>query len=409
MPMPRRAVAPRPEPFAEFRKLFPGSDRRIYMNVSARGLIARPVRAAMDAFLDQRMDGSVNKAWMFERAEATRARFARLIGASPDEIAFTKNISEGINAFANALPWAEGDNVVLCESVEHPANILPWLNLQRRCGIGIKAVADADGHIPVERLIEAVDARTRVVSVSSISFSPGFRVPLAELAAECRARGVLLFVDAAQSIGLQQIDVETLGIDALVTSTQKGLLALYGAGFLHVRRAVADRMQPVYLSRAGAVGGAGHEAARIQGTDWDHAPGARRFDVGNHNFLALIAVERSMEMLEGLGIARVETHVRNLAQRLAVGVAEAGLPLFGDVDDPRRAHIVCVGHGLSDEHDSTRDKRMADLHQWLEANGVALTIRRGLLRFSLHGYNDTGDVDATLDLIRRWPGRSGTA
>src|SRR6185437_15753906 len=247
--------------FSEFRRLFPGASNCIYMDVAARGLISLPVREAIDAYLDQRMLGSADKSWMFEEVEKTRACFAGILGAGIDEIAFSKNVSDAINAFASSLPWADGDNVVICEALEHPANVFPWYNLKKVSGIKLKIVEPEDGRIPLDRIIGAIDERTRVVTVSSVSFSPGVRFPVGELGAYCREHGVCLLVDAAQSTGLLDVNVRALHIDALATSTQKGLLGLYGAGFLYVRRQLADELSPRYLSRAGVAIESSHEAA----------------------------------------------------------------------------------------------------------------------------------------------------
>ena len=114
---------------------------------------------------------------------------------------------------------------------------------------------------------------------------------------------MLLLVDAAQSVGVQHTDVRASNIDALAVSTQKGLLALYGMGFLYVRREWAERLQPAYLARFGVDLGDAHEAS-LGGYDYKLAPGARRFDLGNYNFLATAAVDASMTAAPRMGHAQ---------------------------------------------------------------------------------------------------------
>src|SRR6516225_5027811 len=126
--------------FAVFRSHFLGAKQSIYMDVAARGLISTSVREAIDAYLDHRMVQGADKSWMFDEVEKTRESFARLIRADPTEIAFTKNVSDGINAFASAIQWDQGDNVVICEALEHPANVYPWYNLKELLGIQLKRV-----------------------------------------------------------------------------------------------------------------------------------------------------------------------------------------------------------------------------------------------------------------------------
>ena len=259
-------------------------------------------------------------------------------------------------------------------------------------------------------MIEAIDTRTQVVTLSTVSFSPGFRFPVAEIGAECRKRGVYLLVDAAQSIGILETDVAGLQIDALAASMQKGLLALYGAGFLYVRRAVASQLRPAYLSRFGVTLDSHHEAASGNLEQYALAEAARRFDVGNHNYIAVAAVERSLQDLQAIGIGTIEQHACALADRLAAGLDDVGLPVFGGASAPERAHIVTIGKALSDKHDNTDDPTVTDFYRYLTANNVRATIRRGMLRFSLHVYNSVDDVDAVIDLACAWmAGRSTTA
>jgi cysteine desulfurase/selenocysteine lyase len=390
-----------PDAFAAFRGMFPATSDLTYLDVAARGLISRSVRLAMDDYLDARMHGRADKAWMFQRAEGARAGFARLIGAAPDEIALIKNVSEGINTMACAIDWRAGDNVVLCESLEHPANIFPWRNVARQRDLVIKPVAPDNGRIDLSRIVDSIDGRTRVVAIASVSFAPGFRAPLAELGAVCRERGVLLVVDGAQSEGILKTDVEAMRIDALATSSQKGLLALYGGGFLYVRRAVAEMLSPAYLSRAGVAVQSSHEASTGDPEDYRLAPSARRFDVGNHNFLAAIALEKSLEDLATLDIAHIEAHCTGLARQLGDSLRELGLPVLGDpVAQP--SQIVAVGRALSDDHDTSDDTALIALHDFLTANNVRLTIRRGILRFSFHAYNASEDVERVASLAHSW-------
>ena len=398
----------RAKKYTKLRSLFPGAVHSIYMDVAARGLISLPVRAAIDAYLNQRMLEGADKAWMFEEAERTRARFASMIGAQSDEISLSKNVSDAINAFASSIPWVEGDNVVLCEALEHPANVFPWYNLKRLSGIELKIVTPQDGRIPLDRILETIDKRTRLVTVSSVSFSPGARFPVGELGDFCRKKGVYLIVDAAQSIGILETNVRALNIDALATSTQKGLLGLYGAGFLYVRQQLAETLWPRYLSRSGVAAESDHhEAASGDTSRLELARGARRFDVGNHNFLAAVAVGRSLQDLLEIGVEDVESWVCALARRLAVGLQEAGLPVYGREPDSD-SHIVAVGTALTSDHDTTTDRAMLEFYSYLVRNKVKLTIRRGMLRMSLHAYNNQADVDAVVAMAQTWSKQRGS-
>ncbi len=383
----------------EVRALFPGAAAQTYMDVSVRGLLSTRVRQAVDEHLDVRMHQGGEKAYFHSLVADARHRFATLVGAKDDEIAVVKNVSEGLNAFATALPWQAGDNVVVCPDLEHPNNVFLWYNLRRQRDIVVKEVESPDGEtVPVDRLVDAMDDRTRLVTVPSISFSPGFLTDMETLAREARHRGVLSLVDAAQSVGAVATDVKAPAVDALAVATQKSLLAFYGLGFLYVRREVADTLEPVYLARYGVdMGPDAHETAIAQG-DFQYAPGARRFDLGNYNYLGAAATRASLGLILELGMEQIQAHVHGLAGRLAQGLHDLGLPLAGGAPGPDLAHIVAVGRSGGGRHYTADDPAMNHLYERLTAEGVVLSIRRGVLRFSLGVYNNAADVDRVLDI-----------
>lgn len=380
---------------------FPRSLDCVYLDTAARGLLPLSAREAVMRHLDRRVEGSADKQAMFETVERARAAFAALIRADVDEIAITKNVSEGLSIVAAALPWRAGDNVVLCLDLEHPNNVYPWLNLGRRLDVEVRTVPHRDGHIPADDMAAAIDERTRLVSVSTVSFSPGFRTELMQIARACREHDVLLLADGVQSVGILDTDVEALGVDALAVSTQKGLLGLYGFGFLYCRRAWAERLSPAALARFGVDLGSAHEAAMGQ-RHYALMPGARRFDLGNYNYPGAIAVEASLKLINAVGTPVIERHVVRLARRLAQGLIEIGLPLAGGAPGPHTTSIVSLGRLGAGGFDASNEPEIAAQHRHLTAHGVALTVRRGLLRFALHLYNTDDDIDRVLELLRGW-------
>jgi cysteine desulfurase/selenocysteine lyase len=372
------------------------------MDVAVRGLLSQPVRDAVDRYLDARMEGRDDKAHLLGTVERARERFAHLIGADPDEVSITKNTSEGLNIVAAGLPWEPGDNLVFCPELEHPNNVYPWLNLPRRLGVELRTVAPHDGRIPLESLSAAIDDRTRLVTVPTVSFSPGFVTDIHPIAEICRRRGVFLLADAAQSIGVLHTDVRRLGVDALATATQKALLGFYGMGFFYCRREWAERLTPVYLARFSVdLGADAHETA-MDPERLHLRPGARRFDLGNYNYLAATAVDVSIAMLTDLGTPAIEDHARGLARRLAQGLLHVGLPVSGGDPGADLGHIVAVGKSGGGRHYTAEDPAMNDLYGYLVDRGMRLSIRRGVLRFSLHLYNDMTDVDRVVALAEEW-------
>jgi cysteine desulfurase/selenocysteine lyase len=392
---------------ADVRAHFPGAQDKVYLNIAETGLIPVGSAAAAREFVEHAVMGTGDKAAYRASVERCREGLAQLLGAHPDEVAITKNVSEALNLFASSLPWKAGDNVVICPELEHPNNVFLWYNLRRLKGIEVRAVEPRDGQVPVDACVEAIDTRTAVVTVPHVSFSPGFVTNVRAIADAAHAKNALVVVDAAQSVGAIECNVAGLGIDALGVATQKNLFASYGFGFLYARRAVAESLIPAHVARYGMdLGVEAGETARSRGDHMPYAPGARRFDLGNYNYLGARVAETSLQLIRSIGVPRIEQHLRALAAALAEGFLELGLPVAGGPPGPHLGHIVAVGHSGGGHHDTADDPAMNDLYQQLTSNGVVLSIRKGVLRMSLGAYNHPADIDRTLDLTREWAKRN---
>ena len=386
----------------EARTLFPGARDQIYLDLSLNALMPAPARDAALAHLEKRVMGRVVKSELHAQAEVVREQVARLLGATPEEIAITKNVSEGLNLFAASLPWEAGDNVVFCPELEHPNNVFLWYNLARTRGVEVREVPPENGHVPVAAMATAMDGHTRVVTASHVTFSPGFVTDVGRLARAARDCGALTLIDAAQSAGGLHTDVRSLEVDALALGTQKALMAFSGLGFLYVRRELADAINPVFAARyAVELGADAHETAISDGA-FDFKAGARRFELSNYNYVGLAAVEASLGLLLEIGMEAVEDHLRGLSSRLASGLLEVGLPVAGGEPGPHLAQIVAVGETGGGRHDGADDPAMNELHCHLTENGVRLSVRRGVLRMSLGIYNTAEEVDRVVELCREW-------
>lgn len=377
------------------RALFPAVGETTYLSICDKMILADPVRAGVDRFLNHLAHASANRVGHEELVTASRQKFAQLVGTGTDEIAVMRNVSDGINSIATAFPFVEGDNVLLALGAEHPNNVYPWLHQQRR-GIELRNVPAPDGRIDVAAMIAAMDTRTRLVSVASVSFAPGERTDIAALGAECRKRGIFLLVDGVQSAGILHHDLANEPIDGFATSTSKGLLGLYGYGFLCVRRQWLDRLMPAHMSRTGVA--ADNDDASAMGIEAClPRPDAGRFELGSYNLAGAYASEASLSLLLGLGTRSIEAHVLALACELREGLNALGLPVFM----PRLpSHLVTVGGVDAGGHGYSTDPRMTRCQQVLAEAGVISTLRRGQLRMGLHCYNDRSDIDVVLQSLR---------
>ncbi len=372
------------------RARFSGASRQVYMDVASRGLIMDSAFDLAQRHIKERVDGVVEKKKYFALVESAREKLASLLSADSAEVAITKNVSEGLNIVAGAMDWAQGGEVILCSGIEHPNNIYTWRNLESR-GVRVIDLPHDGGAFPTQTALAwlAKPCRgARVLTLSATSFKPGFRAELQVLAEACDRVGALLVVDGAQSAGVTHLDVRSTPVGALALSTQKGLCALYGMGFLYVRRDWANRMRPQSLARFGVEISGQHEADYDSGAI-HFRDAALRFDLGNYNFLAAALVCESLDLLLQYGTQRIDAHVTGLARRLVEGLADVGARVWRH-PSLTPSNIVCV--------DLSGDAgRAVQVQQALKSRNVAVAVRAGLLRYSLHLYNSVGDVDKAVE------------
>ncbi|WP_338878415.1 aminotransferase class V-fold PLP-dependent enzyme [Achromobacter veterisilvae] len=367
---------------AAVREDFPASSRMLYLDTAHQSPLAGSVRQALEAFYQEASAcGGPKPVWL-ERVERVRARVAAFLGAQAGELAFTKNTSEGLNIAANAIDFKPGDNVLLIEG-DHPNNAYAWLNLKRR-GVEVRFVKLDRGVADAALFAPRVDARTRAISLSHVTFHAGHRHDVADVGRLCRERGIYLVVDAMQSVGVLPVDVKAMGVSMLAAGCHKGLLVPQGLGLLYVDAALTE-LRPVYLATAGL---ARPPADLIADPD-DLAlrEDAGRFEIGNYNLADIHALDAALDLIAGVGIANIERHVLALGDRLIERMDALGVGLAGPRERARRAHIYVL---------DLPAERWAG---YLAQQGVRVSPERDGVRVSFGVFNTPDDVDRVAGII----------
>lgn len=380
--------------FEQFREGFPALRDLTYLSICDKMILHDRVRASIDLFLDRLAAASTNRTEHEKYVVSARAKFARLMNVEADAIAAIRNVSDGVNTVVWAMPFKEGDNVVITLEAEHPNNVYPWLRL-RRCGIELRMVsAKPNGAIDAQAMIDAIDGRTRLMTCSSVSFAPGHRADIWELGKACRKQDVFFLIDGVQSAGILKHDLTSEPIDGFVTSTSKGLLGLYGFGFLYVAPRWIDRLEPAYLSRPAVFLQADHHSS-MGDLDYELQPDSRRFEVGSFNLAGAYAADASLDLLLELGPAQIEARVLGLSTLLHEQVKAAGLTPATSRSGVGRSHIQTFGRLDAGGHGFSTDPWIETASEYLHRGKVIHSIRRGQLRLALHAYNDELDIART--------------
>jgi selenocysteine lyase/cysteine desulfurase len=193
--------------------------------------------------------------------------------------------------------------------------------------------------------------------------------------------------------------VEAFAIDALATSTSKGLMGIGGLGFLYVRSDWIGRLRPAYVGRYSVERGKGHES-EIEGSSYRLLPDARRFEAGNYNWPGIAAADTSLGELLEIGTERIEPHAVGLATALADGLEAQGLAVTQPPEVVARSHIVTVGKLGAGDAEKSDDPRLNRIAQGLKEGNVKYTVRKGLLRFGFHCFSNKSDVEKVLDIAK---------
>ena len=362
---------------------FPVTQHRIFFDHARVAALPLRVRQAVEAFAADACDsGTENYPEWMQKVEAVRERFARFIGARPGEVAFVKNTTEGLSIVANGLDWSAGDNVVIPD-IEFPSNVYPWFNL-KRFGVETRRVPARDGRVLFEDLEAAVDARTRVLSISSVQFHSGFRSDLARIGAFCKKKGILFCVDAIQSLGVFPMDVKACGIDCLAADGHKWLLSLEGLGGFYISEDVLERVHPAVVGWDSVV-----RPQDFTHYDFTLRPDARRFEEGTANTLSIHAFGAALSLFEEMGMERVQTRILELGDAILERLSDRKISLTSSTRRPERSGNIVF----------SLDRDPAAFSAWMHENAVTLTVRDGIIRLSPHFYNREEEVDRFFDIL----------
>lgn len=384
--------------FQAFRAGFPGLKAQTYLSICDKMIMHDQVRASVDKFLDHLTMASANRVDHEVMVTGSREKFAKLMNVAPSTVAATRNVSDGINTVAWALPWTAGDNVVVTAEAEHPNSIYPWLRQQKR-GLEVRMIpAKPDGSMDTDAMLDAMDKRTKVLTCATVTYAPGHRSDVARLGEACSRNETFFLADGVQSAGILHHDFPAQSIDGFATSTSKGLLGLYGYGFLYVSEKWIDRMEPAYLSRP-AIDMDNEDHSAMGSLDYELKPDSRRFEVGSYNLAGAYAANASIELLLALGSVDIERRVLSLASQLHEGLSQAGYTPAMPGSGPMQSHILTVGALDAGGHAFSTDPKIERLAAYLKECRVAHTIRRGQVRFAIHAFNDQTDIARVIDCL----------
>jgi cysteine desulfurase/selenocysteine lyase len=369
------------------RREFPICARKIYCAHAADSPLPRRVAEEMRESIERATVDSRNYDGELERIEETRALLGRLLDCGTDEIAFTGPTASGLNAVANGLEWKPGDEVV-CYLDDYPANVYPWLALERH---GVKPVlleTARIGEITPEIVERALTKRTRLVALASASYCSGYAIDLEAIGALCAERGVLFSVDGIQTLGAFPIPLAN--IDFLSAGAQKWMLGPSGAGILYVKKGREQLLRPPIIGGWNVV-----SPNYIAQREVKFESGARRFEPGAYTHSVIAGLRAAVELLLEAGPEEITERIRRLTQSLRDQVTPSGFEFLSPDVDKNQCGILTL------RHPQVASDRLWDA---LTKNDIVVSLRfdranQSWLRVSPHFYNNEAEIDRIAELL----------
>lgn len=368
------------------RDLFPWAENETFINSAAYHPISIRSAEAMREYVGYRLEGppadlddvgAAGRGTGGAKQAAIKEQFARLINAKPTEIAFAQSTADGESTVVAGMELGRSGGNVVIDELHYPGSIYMYKRLEEQ-GLEVRMIAQRDGAIHVEDMEKAVDDDTRLVSVSFVASSNGFRHDLESVCNVAHGHGAYVYADVIQGAGAVPLDVRATGLDFCSCSSYKWLMGSRGFGFLYVKESLQESVvKPTRF---------GHRQFRrfdvSEGT-WEPEPGAYRYETGNVSNVGAACVYESLKFILDVGVDNIRAHVKPLTDRLQEELPAMGYPRR----TPKNNESPTVTFGLRDAERTAEQLKKAN---------IAVTVRRDQIRISPSVFNNQEDIDELL-------------
>jgi selenocysteine lyase/cysteine desulfurase len=363
----------------EIRKQFPVTENSTYLNSAAAGPLARATSDAASEYYQQMMnDGDIHWDEWLSKREAVRKQIADFINAAPDEIALTTNTSSGMNVIVDAL---ESHGEVISCDLEFPVSTLPWMH--RR--IPVHLVKSVEGEVRMQDVLDAMNVRTGIISMSHVQYSNGFRIDPEALG---NAKGGhALVINASQSAGAFEIDVKRMKIDALCATGHKWMLSGYGSGFVYLSHELLERSKPR------AIGWLSVKDPYSDRNDEIHLrhDAAARAELGCPHFAGIFALGASVELMTRIGLKTIRERALSLNKILTDRLIESGWNVLSPIRDERTRSAETL----------LKVNEPARVVAMLAERKVIVTKKPQGIRVATHFFNNEDDIERLIEGLSR--------
>ncbi len=376
----------------------PACDSILHFNNAGASLMPRPVYDAVRRHLEREtaLGGYEAERLAAQDLADFYAEFARLLNAAPSEIAYVENATRAWDMAFYALPLAPGDRI-LTHGSEYASNYLALLQQARRRELHIDLIpSDASGQIDVAAMEALITDRTRLIAITHVPTQGGLVNPAADVGRIARKHGIVYLLDACQSAGQIALDVEAIGCDILSGTGRKFMRGPRGTGFLYVREALAETLEPPFIDLL--------SATWTSENAYELAPGAKRFENWESFVAGRIGLMEAARYANAIGLGEIEARITALSSALRSELAQIPGVAVHDQGERTSGIVTFTKQNISPEA----------IAEALRQQGINISVstlpfarldlgRRGLAalaRASVHYFNTENEVDRFTDAVR---------
>lgn len=369
-----------------YRAEFPILQRKTYLNSCSLGALSQRSIDALHRFTENWNEYGAHawyKIWLNEIAQV-KEKFARVIGAKPNEVAIAPSVSAAVSALTSALDFSKRNRVVVAD-MDFPTLAYQWL-VKQRLGVEVDFVESPDHiHIPPELLTEKIDGRTALVATSRVFYTSGYVQDVEAVVEAAHRKGAYVLIDDYQGTGQIPIDVHALNIDFLVTGTLKWLMGGPGLALVYVREGLISELEPTMTGWF-----ANRDQFQFNTRSFRFREDAGRFESGTPALPTIHTANGGLEMVLEIGVQRIYERTCALTNDLVERVKAKGWPLRSPEEEDRRSSIVMLALDRPDE-----------IVEQLVARRFIVDYRPGLVRISPYFYNTLAENEAIVEEISR--------
>jgi len=375
----------------------PGCRHVVHFNNAGASLPPQPVLDTVIGHLQlEAMIGGYEAAAKAEEQQANvYTSIARLINCAADEVALIENATRAWDMAFYSLRFQTGDRI-LTSIAEYASNYIAFLQVAQRQGVEIVAVPnDEHGQISLSALRQMIDGRVKLIAITHVPTNGGLIQPAAAVGEVARSHGIPYLLDACQSVGQLQIDVEAIGCDFLSATGRKYLRGPRGTGFLYVRRALLDKLEPPFLDL--------HAANWVAPDRYEMLPDAKRFENWEKSIAGLLGLGAAVDYALALGPAAIERDLREKAATLRQRLGDVPGVTVRDIGQEKGGIVTFTKEGIAAEQikSALGDARINVSVSGRSSTYLDMTARHlsEVVRSSVHYFNSEDEIDKLCEVV----------